>query len=107
MFDSAKDFLGRKEDGSPFFSDVFLNKLYEVESKFREPIIVELNEQIGTDQWAIYFGEVISTDAFDAHIFCDNVEDYARICSIIGEKIPKLMFNFFYAGTIYDYLRTI
>ncbi|MBL7843841.1 MAG: hypothetical protein KF763_16140 [Cyclobacteriaceae bacterium] len=94
---------GLKFDSSGNFAQDFRNSLYEQDENFRSKVIVPINESVGLHNWAIDFIE-FPGDGFLADIFTDSQQNFNKIKSIIQDRIPDIKFEFFFKGTVSDYL---
>jgi hypothetical protein len=85
------------------FSQPFRERLYEHEEQFREQIIIPINDAIGLHNWAILFSQ--SIPSYFCDIYVDNKEHYSSVVAIVTNKIRDVEFQFFYKGTVDDYLK--
>lgn len=86
------------------FSKEFRQRLYKYEESFREQIIIPINEEIESNDWAIRFIEAPEELPFQCDIYANNVDDYEKIARIIRERISEMNFQFTYKGKVVNYL---
>lgn len=91
------------EDGKLHWNSEYLEDFYDADAKFREPIIFEINEQVGQHNWAIRFQQFY-TGEFEAYIYCETEEDFLKIVAIIKEKINEEFRLIKRNGTVDDYI---
>ena len=81
------------------FSQSFVDFLVDTDEKFREKLIVSINDQIGLFNWAIDFIENPS-EGFLVDIYCDSPVDFQKIYGMIIERFPDIEFRFYNKGPI-------
>lgn len=101
---NAKDVADRA-DGGFIPTHEFLENSYESDIKFREPIIVDINNAVGLFNWAIQFSQLDEVGyLYEGMIYCEP-EHFITIESIIRSKMNHIKFHGFrYGGTIDAYL---
>jgi hypothetical protein len=88
------------------FTGEFNELLYEWDAKFRELIIVDINNALDSGKWAIRFVEADrSVPHFLPDVYCDSVSDYYTIIKIVQEKFPDAKFEFRYMGEASTYIQ--
>ncbi len=100
------DKLTIKADGTFIPTNEFLERSYTYDEKFREPIIVLINESVGLHNWAVRFEQFADDDTiYDVRVYAnDEMTDGMQIKNIIENKMPDVELHFDYRGTIEDYL---
>ena len=101
------DKLSINADGAFIPTNEFLERAYTYDEKFREPIIVLINEAVGLNNWAVRFEQFAEDDSiYDVRIYADDeIIKGIRIKNIIENKIADTKLNFSYGGTVDDYLK--
>jgi len=89
-----KDIIEHLDNGKFIPTDDFNERINEQTPEFREPIITFINDVIPYN-WGIFFTP--HTDSiFDAHIYCENENEFLLIVDIIKDKLKHKVFKEFY-----------
>lgn len=81
-----------------------LEEFYNADTKFRDPIVGFIDDEVGMYNWAIIF-QPFYTGQYEVYVYCDNDTDFHKIKFIILDKLSEHTFRLITkAGTIDDYL---
>ena len=104
---NENDKVSINENGSFNPTDNFRYRINRYDEMFRSKVMTFINDALDLHNWAIIFGQFTTDDAFyDAKIYADNIEGFNTIKAIILDRITDIKFEFFYCGTMTDYLKT-
>ena len=88
----------------PTHSPEFNQKVYDKEEQFRTKIILQINEAVGLNNWAIRFGQMYEDkEKYITDIYAENENDYNIILNILGQQVPLIELMPIYKGTIDSY----
>lgn len=75
------------ENGKVELSQTMRDKIYDKEEKFRENLILEINE-LSQGNWHIHFNEYPNNN-FDADVYIENNEDFTLIKNILQMRFRE------------------